>query len=123
MQSTSRERVTAALSRCCTLFAVVGFSLAAQAQPAGIAPDAQRLLKASTDFIASQNQLYLESRNSLEVVLFSGQKIEFNHIAKLSIQRPNKLRHKRLPIRRRSIRQRHKRLPIRLCWTRLLPSK
>jgi len=95
MQSTSRERVTAALSRCCTLFAVVGFSLAAQAQPAGIAPDAQRLLKASTDFLASQPQFSADTRNTLEVVLKSGQKIEFNHAARLSMQRPNKLRAER----------------------------
>jgi hypothetical protein len=95
MQSTSRRRVTAALSRCCVLFAMAGFTLAAQAQPAGIAPEAQRLLKASTDFLASQPQFSAETRNTLEVVLKSGQKIEFNHTARMSAQRPNKLRAER----------------------------
>jgi hypothetical protein len=73
----------------------VGFSVAVQAQPAGLDPEAQRLLKASIDFVASQQQFSLDTRNSLEVVLHSGQKIEFNHVARQSVQRPNKLRAER----------------------------
>ncbi len=74
---------------------MVGLALAAQAQPAGIDPEAQRLLKASTDFVASQERFSAETRNTLEIVLTSGQKIEFNHTARLSTQRPNKLRAER----------------------------
>jgi hypothetical protein len=66
-----------------------------QAQPAGIAPEAQQLLKASTDFLAKQKQFSAETRNTLEVVLTSGQKIEFNHIVRVSAQRPDKLRAER----------------------------
>ena len=95
MKSTLRKRLTAALSQCCTIVAVAGFSLAAQAQPAGIAPEAQRLLKASTGFLASQQQFSVDTRNTLEVVLKSGQKIEFNHTARQSVRRPNKLRAER----------------------------
>jgi hypothetical protein len=95
MQSTSGRPLWAKLSRCLTIAAVAGFSYAAQAQPAGIAPEAQRLLKASTDYLASQKQLSADTRNTLEVVLKSGQKIEFNHTARLSAQRPNKLRAER----------------------------
>jgi hypothetical protein len=87
--------LTAALSRCFTLAAVAGFSIAVQAQPAGISPEAQRLLKASTDFLASQKQFSANTRITLEVVLKSGQKIEFNHTARQSVQRPNKLRAER----------------------------
>jgi len=65
------------------------------AQSSGIDPAAQRLLKASTDFLAAQKQFSLEARNSLEVVLKTGQKIEFNHTASQSVQRPNKLRAER----------------------------
>jgi hypothetical protein len=72
--------------------ALGGLALVVQAQPAGIAPEAQRLLKASTDFLARQQQFSAETRNTLEVVLKSGQKIEFNHQARMSAQRPNKLR-------------------------------
>ncbi len=67
----------------------------ALAQPAGIDPAATKLLKAATDFLASQKQFSVEARNSLEVVLTSGQKIQFNHTARQSVQRPNKLRAER----------------------------
>jgi hypothetical protein len=95
MQSTIRKHLAPILTRCCTLIAVAGISLAVQAQPAGISPDAQRLLKASTDFLASQKQFSADTRNTLEIVLKSGQKIEFNHQARVSAQRPNKLRAER----------------------------
>jgi hypothetical protein len=64
----------------------------ALAQPAGIDPQATKLLKASTDFLASQKRFNLETRSSLEVVLMSGQKIQFDHVARQWVQRPNKLR-------------------------------
>lgn len=95
MQSTLRKRLTTALSRCCAIAALAGLSVAAQAQPAGIAPEAQRLLKASTDFLAGQQKFSADTRNTLEIVLTSGQKIEFNHTARQSVQRPNKLRAER----------------------------
>ena len=62
------------------------------AQPSGIEPQATKLLKASTDFLAGQKQFSVETRSSLEVVLVSGQKIQFEHQARQSVQRPNKLR-------------------------------
>jgi hypothetical protein len=70
---------------------------AGRASPARRAstPEAQRLLKASTDFFASQQKFSAETRNTLEIVLKSGQKIEFNHQARLSAQRPDKLRAER----------------------------
>jgi len=95
MESTFRRHLKATVARCGTLVALAGLALTVQAQPAGIAPDAQRLLKASTDFLANQKQFSAETRNTLEVVLKSGQKIEFNHTARMSAQRPNKLRAER----------------------------
>jgi hypothetical protein len=95
MQSISGKRLTATLTRWCAIAAVAASSVASQAQPAGIAPEAQQLLKASTDFLASQQRFSAETRNTLEVVLKSGQKVEFNHAARLSAQRPNKLRAER----------------------------
>lgn len=95
MQSTLCRRVAATLAKCGVIAAVAGFSVAVQAQPAGIAPEAQQLLKASTDFLASQKQFSADTRNTLEVVLKSGQKVEFNHTARQSVQRPNKLRAER----------------------------
>lgn len=95
MQSPLSKRLTTTLARCCAIAAVAGLSAAAQAQPAGIAPEAQRLLKASTDFLAKQQQFSADTRITLEVVLKSGQKIELNHTARQSVQRPNKLRAER----------------------------
>ena len=76
------------------VLAAVTFALAppATAQPAGIDPQATKLLKASTDFLASQKRFSAETRNSLEVVLTSGQKIQFDHVARMSVLRPDKLR-------------------------------
>jgi hypothetical protein len=65
------------------------------AQPAGVSPKAEQLLKASTDFLLSQQQFSLDTSSSIEVVLPSGQKIQFDHTARQSIQRPNKLRAER----------------------------
>jgi hypothetical protein len=65
-------------------------------QPAGIDPQATKLLKASTDFLASQKQFSVETHSTLEVVLISGQKIQFDHSARQSVQRPNKLRAERV---------------------------
>jgi len=95
MKSTSRSTLTELLSRCFSVAVLVGFSLTVQAQTAGISADAQQLLKASTDFLASQQQFSTDTRNTLEIVLTSGQKIEFNHTATQSVQRPNKLRAER----------------------------
>ena len=67
----------------------------ALAQPVGITPKAEKLLRASTDFLAGQKQFSLDTRSTIEVVLDSGQKIQFDHSAKLSVQRPNKLRAER----------------------------
>ena len=67
-------------------------SAGAFAQSPGIDPRADKLLRASTDFVAKQKQFNVETRSSLEVVLVSGQKIQFDHTARQSIQRPNKMR-------------------------------
>jgi hypothetical protein len=95
MKFTSAKHLAAKLARACAVAAVAALALAAQAQPTGIDPEAQRLLKASTDFLASQQRFSVDTRNTLEVVLTSGQKIEFNHTARSSVQRPNKLRAER----------------------------
>jgi hypothetical protein len=68
---------------------------AALSQPTGIAPEALQLLKASTDFLARQQRFSLDTGSSIEVVLDSGQKIQFDHTARVSVERPNKLRAER----------------------------
>jgi hypothetical protein len=95
MTTAHRGRLTASLYRHCVLAALAVASMASQAQPAGIAPEARQLLKASTDFLASRQRFSADTRNTLEIVLKSGQKIEFNSTATQSVQRPNKLRSER----------------------------
>jgi hypothetical protein len=77
------------------LLLAAGLSQTALAQPEEISPDAQKLLKASTDFLACQQQFSLDTESSIEVVLASGQKIQFDHTARVSVERPNKLRAER----------------------------
>lgn len=73
----------------------MGLSQPVLAQPEGITPQAETLLRASTDFLASQQRFSLDTSSTIEVVLASGQKIQFDHTATQSIQRPNKLRAER----------------------------
>lgn len=66
----------------------------ALSQTAGV-QEAQRLLKAATDFLASQQRFSVDTESSIEVVLATGQKIQFDHTARASVERPNKLRAER----------------------------
>jgi hypothetical protein len=65
------------------------------AQSGGIDPQAEKLLKASTAFLASQKQFSVSTQNTIEAVLTSGQKLQFDNAATLLVQRPNKLRAER----------------------------
>lgn len=77
------------------LLLAVALPRAALAQPESIAPDARQLLKASTDFLAGQRAFSVDTQSSIEVVLDSGQKLQFDHTAKVAVERPDKLRAER----------------------------
>lgn len=66
------------------------------AQSAGVDPEAARLLKRMTDFVGSQQRFSLETVNVVEVVLDSGQKIQFTGGARTTVQRPNRLHSERV---------------------------
>jgi len=68
----------------------------AAAQSAGIDPEAAALLKRMTDFVGSLDRFSLETINTVEVVLDSGQKIQFTGGASTMVQRPNKLHSERV---------------------------
>ena len=92
MLTTGHRRRAAQLTAALAL----GISTAAAiAQPAGIDPQAEKLLKASMTYLAAQKQLSVDSRSTIEVVLKTGQKLEFDTAASLTMQRPNRLRAER----------------------------
>ena len=61
------------------------------AQPAGIDPQAEKLLRRMSDYVASRQQFTLKAESTLEVVLTSGQKLQYDSPATLMVSRPNKL--------------------------------
>jgi hypothetical protein len=78
-----------------TLLLAAVLPQSALAQPTEVTPETQQLLKGATDFLARQQQFSLETESSIDVVLATGQKIQFDHTAKVSVERPNKLRAER----------------------------
>jgi len=75
-------------------FAIVftGWPHSGHAQPAGIEPQAEKLLQRMGDFLASRRQFGLTAETSIEAVLTSGQKLQFNAPATAIVSRPNKMR-------------------------------
>jgi hypothetical protein len=63
----------------------------ASAQPAGIDPQATALLKRSTDYLSGLKAFSVDTTSTIEMVLTSGQKIQFDNAAVASVQRPDKL--------------------------------
>jgi hypothetical protein len=74
------------------MLVTAGWSQPGHAQPAGIDPQAEKLLKRMSDYLAGRQQFTLKAESTLEVVLTSGQKIQFDSPATLEVSRPNKLR-------------------------------
>jgi hypothetical protein len=62
------------------------------AQPAGMQPEAEKLLRRMSDYLAARKQFTVQTENTLEVMLTSGQKLQFASPATASVWRPNKLR-------------------------------
>lgn len=82
------------------LFVLVALAVAAaptaQVQGAGVEQAAERLLRRMTDHMAALQQFSVETQNTLEAVLASGQKIQFVVNASVMLRRPNKLRAERM---------------------------
>jgi hypothetical protein len=77
---------------CAWLLLTLAAPAPALAQADGIDPRATSLLKAATAYLGGQARFTSEARSTIEVVLKSGQKIQFDHVATYSVERPNKLR-------------------------------
>ena len=66
-----------------------------RAQSAAIEPKADQLLRKMSDYLGGLQQFRVQTENTLEVVLKSGEKIQFTSPADLSLRRPNNLRAQR----------------------------
>jgi hypothetical protein len=93
--SLERCRRSACLITAFTLVVVALAPEQAVAQPEGIDPQAEKLLLAATSFVAAQKQFSVDTRSTIEVVLATGQKLQFAHAASLSVLRPNRMRAER----------------------------
>ena len=78
------------------LVALVAWPLSSMAQGTGIDPKADQMVKASMAYVAGLKQFGVTTRSSLEAVLTSGQKIQFDNVVSTTVQRPNKLRAERI---------------------------
>lgn len=61
-----------------------------------IDPEATRVLQESTRFLAGLERFSVRALSTIEAVLNSGQKIQFVHTARLSVQRPDRLKAERI---------------------------
>lgn len=74
---------------------VAAASSGAVAQPAGVDSRAADLVRRSTDFVAKQKRFSVDTQSTIEIVLESGQKLQFAHSASLAVQRPDRFRAER----------------------------
>jgi hypothetical protein len=74
------------------LVVLAGLPVSSHGQSAAIDPKADQILRKMSDYVAGLEQFSLQTENTLEVVLRSGEKIQYDSPAGASIKRPNKLR-------------------------------
>ena len=75
-----------------TVVVLAGWPHFGRAQPTGMQPEAETLLRRMGDYLAARKQFTVQTENTLEVVLTSGQKLQFTSPATATVWRPNKLR-------------------------------
>lgn len=83
-------RILGAAIFCLTVM-FAGLILPSRAQSGEVDARADQLLHQMSDFLAGLKQFSVQTENSLEVVLQSGQKIQYDNPAQLLMERPDKL--------------------------------
>ncbi len=68
-----------------------GWAQAGQSQSNGIDPRAEKILKQMSDYLSGRQQFSVKAESTLEVVLTSGQKLQFDSPATLTLARPNRM--------------------------------
>jgi hypothetical protein len=79
------------LALACTSAAHAGSAAPGPAVPVNVDPKADQLLHQMSDFLGGLKRFSVQTENSLEVILQSGQKIQYDNPARLLVQRPDKL--------------------------------
>jgi hypothetical protein len=93
----SMRRIAPAISSLSALVALATLALApAHAHAAGVDPDAAGILKHMTDYVGKLQRFSVDTAATVEVVLVSGQKLQFTSAARTTLQRPDKLRSERI---------------------------
>ena len=74
------------------LVVLAGLPISSHGQSSAIDPKADQILRKMCDYVAGLKQFSVHTENSLEAILISGEKIQFDSPANLSVSRPNRLR-------------------------------
>jgi hypothetical protein len=85
-------RMGATLLALTTCALVVTVPAVSWAQVTSVDPAAVKILKRTMDYLDSLQQFSVDTQNTVEDVLESGQKVQFDISAKVVVKRPNKLR-------------------------------
>jgi len=88
-------RMTAALIVLALLALSASISTEVQAQAPAVDPAATQVLQQMTDYLAGLQKFSVHTQNTLEDLLDSGQRVDFDVSANVSVSRPNKLRAER----------------------------
>ena len=67
----------------------------ARGQSSAVDPDAAQILRRMTDYLGNLQRFSLDTQNTFEDVLESGQKIQYDLSTSVTVQRPNKVRAER----------------------------
>jgi hypothetical protein len=73
------------------LAVVINLPKPSYAQAAAVEPEADRLLRKMSEYLAGLERFSVQTESSLEVILRSGQKIQYESPSEALVQRPNKL--------------------------------
>jgi hypothetical protein len=84
-------RITVALFSLAVFILSAAVSIELRAETPGVDPAATQILKKMTDYLGSVEKFSVHTQNTLEDVLDSGQRVDFDISAGVTVSRPNKL--------------------------------
>ena len=92
-----RLKCCAAVTMCALLVLLLSAAVPSQVRAQGptVDPAAARILKGMTDYLGSLKRFSVETQNTLEDVTDTGQRIDLDVSAKVTVSRPNKVRSER----------------------------